>query len=305
MIVDCHSHMANFKCLPEIFFEGWARTIKTNLPDSELFDESRVNRLLLRLIDDPAGTKLFSEMEAAGIDKAVLLVIDFGFAFQNFDIDIEKIHLLHKELIDKDKTDRFIVFSGVDPRRGEKGVALFEKAVTEWGFKGLKLYPPCGYSPSDKRLFSFYEICQQRNLPVLTHVGPTTSAMSFKYTHPMEVDDAAYNFPGVNFILAHAGVVMYKEAALLAEYRPNIYLDLSGFQTEVNRGFFDGITSWHLARGLEKKLLFGTDWPIHRFFGSQYDCVKVYRDLVTKGVLTKQQYEDIMGNNISRILHLK
>src|ERR1051326_6062280 len=97
-----------------------------------------------------------------------------------------------------DRSDRFIAFSSVDPRRGKEGVELFEKVVSEWGFRGLKVYSPCGFSPSDKRMFPYYEICSQRRLPVLTHVGPSSASLSFKRSNPLGVDDAALNFPKVN-----------------------------------------------------------------------------------------------------------
>ena len=111
-------------------------------------------------------------------------------------------------------------------------------------------------------MFPFYEICSQRKLPVLTHVGPSSASLSFKHTSPISVDDAALNFPNVNFILGHAGVTLHRQAARLAQYRPNIYLDLSGFQAEAMRGQFKNILKWHISRGLSRRLLFGTDWPM-------------------------------------------
>src|SRR5690606_26723281 len=90
---------------------------------------------------------------------------------------------------------RFYVFAGVDPRWGLDGIRLFERGVGEYGFHGLKLYPPCGYSPSDPRLYSLYEICASRGLPVLTHVGGTSPALAFDTSDPILLDQAARSFP--------------------------------------------------------------------------------------------------------------
>jgi uncharacterized protein len=67
-----------------------------------------------------------------------------------------------------------IPFATVDPRHEgivEKTIALIERR----GFRGLKLYPPTGYHPYDRRLWPLYEYAQDRNLPVLTHCSRPAS----------------------------------------------------------------------------------------------------------------------------------
>jgi predicted TIM-barrel fold metal-dependent hydrolase len=301
VILDCHCHIASHRILPQEFFKGWSRTVKSNLPfrlDPE--QEQRIDELLFDLNEDPDCAGLLREMDAAGIDQAVLLVIDFGLAYKNVDLTIEEIHLAHKKLLGQ--SDRLLAFSNVDPRRGREGLDLFEKAVREWGFCGMKLYPPCGYSPDDWSLFPYYEICRELHLPVLTHIGPTTATLPFRHTQPQCVDDAAFHFPEVNFILGHAAVTHYQDAALLAQYRPNIFLDLSGFQTAINRNEFKNIIKWHMSRGLGRKLLFGTDWPIHRFWGSQRDWVEKFTALESEALLPPEEMNNILGNNLLGIL---
>jgi predicted TIM-barrel fold metal-dependent hydrolase len=304
MIIDCHCHIASSKVLPKQFFDGWSATIKRNLPYKLSTTQSeRLEDLLLELNEDPGCVKLLQEMDVAGISKSVLLVIDFGVVFKDLELNIEELHLEHKKLIDHN--DRFIAFSGIDPRRGREGLDLFEKAVKDWGFRGLKIYPPCGYSPSDERLFPFYEICSHRLLPVFVHTGPSSSTLSFKHTQPMDIDDAALNFPSVNFILGHAGVTWYREASMIALYRPNIYLDLSGFQAAAVRGDFQELLKWSTSRGLGRKLLFGTDWPIHRFLGTQSKWVNAIKSCESEGVVSKTDMENIFFNNIKDILVLE
>src|SRR5690349_3041802 len=301
MIIDCHCHLASSKVLPPPFFDGWSRTIQANLPHHlDASQASRVSQLLRDLNEDPQSVKLIAEMEAAGIDLAVLLVIDFGVVYKDLPLTIEELHLEHRKLLERSR--RFVAFSNVDPRRGKEGLELFEKAVTDWGFVGMKVYAPCGYSPSDKRMFPFYEICSQRKLPVLTHVGPSSASLSFKRSNPLGVDDAALNFPKVNFILGHAGVTLYRQAALMAQYRPNIYLDLSGFQGELQQGQFKKILKHHLARKVVSRLLFGTDWPIHRFWGGQAKWVNAIKSYESEGVISQDDLQNIMSNNAKRIL---
>jgi predicted TIM-barrel fold metal-dependent hydrolase len=301
VILDCHCHIASHRIMPPEFFSGWARTVKSNLPfHLDSAQEHRIDDLLFELNEDTDCVKLLAEMDSAGIDQAVLLVIDFGLAYKNVALTIEEIHLAHKEVLQR--SDRFLAFSNVDPRRGREGLDLFEKAVREWGFCGMKLYPPCGYSPDDRSLFPYYEICRELHLPVLTHTGPTAATLPFRHTRPEHVDDAAFNFPDVNFILGHAAIAHYADAALLAQYRPNIFLDLSGFQTDANRNEFKSIISWHIRRGLARKLMFGTDWPIHRFWGSQRDWVEKFTALEGESLLTGEEISNILGKNLFNIL---
>lgn len=68
--------------------------------------------------------------------------------------------------------DNIIPFFMVDPRRPEF-LEMLKYAVEDKGFKGVKLYPPLGYFPYDKRLDPVYEYCQEKNIPVITHCGPS------------------------------------------------------------------------------------------------------------------------------------
>ncbi len=64
-----------------------------------------------------------------------------------------------------------IPFMHIDPRR--PGVLkLLIKGVEEWGFKGIKIYPPLGYFPYDERLYPAYKYCEQKGLPVISHCSP-------------------------------------------------------------------------------------------------------------------------------------
>lgn len=302
MIIDCHGHLASEKVLPPPFFEGWAKNAARKLGDDGIAAD-RVQELLLATLDDEDCSQLLAEMEEAAIDRTVLLVIDFAFAFPDLGFDIEAVHNLHRRAADR--SGRLITFSGVDPRRGKSGVDLLETAIRDWHFRGFKIYPPCGFSPSDPALFPFYEVCRKYRVPVLTHIGPTSEALSFAHTTPMDVDGAAKNFPEVNFILAHAGLRWRTEAALLAEYRSNVYLDMSGFQDGLSNGRFRECLAAHLRDGLSHKLLFGIDWPIHRLFGSQKRWVEAFKGTCASIDMSAEDLERVMWRNFSSILEQK
>jgi len=302
MIIDCHAHVASSVSIPHVFFDGWSETVASNLPRtlSERELETLKRRYYL-LNSDENCDQLIAEMDAAGIDKCVLLIIDFSHHFKEQTNRLVDIYEFHRK-IDERYPRRFFIFSGVDPRNGTAGVELFEYSIKELGFGGMKLYPPCGYSPATEKLDPYFELCAQYNKPVLTHIGPTTSNMPFKYTEPRDVDDAAYRHPKVNFILGHAGAQLYEAASLLAEYRPNVFLDISGFQTELSRGNLETIMRFHKKKGIVRKLLFGTDWPIHRMAGSQSKWVEAIRKMEVDSVISTRELEDLFANNFLRLV---
>lgn len=304
-IWDCHAHAASSDYLPKPFFKGWVETIESTLPRRPgAKEKARLEGLFDQTLLDRECAELARQAEAAGITKTALLIIDFGLAFDLPGWDIEAIHREHKALLDA-HPGRFLAFAGVDPRRGRSGLELFHKAVHEWGFAGLKVYPPCGFSPSDEALFPYYDLCAQKGLPVLVHIGPTSSAMAFRFSQPMEIDEAARRFPKVNFILGHAGATLHEEAGLLAQYRPNLYLDMSSFQKLGGGTGLADLMRWHLARNLGRRLLFGTDWPIHRFFGSQKDWVDAFLGLGTAGVLNPEQLDNLLYRNAAGLFSLE
>lgn len=304
MTIDCHTHIASARVIPAPFVKGMSDNIYANaVVMQENIKAENINMLLGRLMSfDEDCDKLLAEMDKAGIEKSVLLIVDFGITFPDEAEDLETLYVLHKRILDR-YPGRFEVFAGIDPRRKTGGLELFEKSVRDWGFKGLKLYPPCGYSPSDERLYPYYEICAAYGIPVLLHTGPTSPSMSFAFSAPELINDAAHQFPTVNFILAHAAFMMHEQAAILAEYRPNIYLDVSGFTNALRMERFETILSEHKKRGIIHKILFGTDWPIHKLSGSQQTLVELFRN-AAGNILNAQEMKLVMGENFNRLLKM-
>jgi len=80
-----------------------------------------------------------------------------------------------KELADLTKKyPQVIPFVHIDPRR-KNFLDLLKESVEKWNFKGVKLYPPLGYFPYDKRLYQVYEYCVNQNLPIIAHCSPYNS----------------------------------------------------------------------------------------------------------------------------------
>lgn len=301
-VVDAHCHVASTHFIPEAFLEGFCRNVLAKM------EAHGVKKSLAALLDgyltqsqDHLGDALVTEMRSGGIAKAVLLLPDFTHVMRSA-LTIAEMFKEHFDILQR-HPGCFFVFAGVDPRWGADGVALFEKGVTDYGFTGLKLYPPCGYSPSDRALYPYYEICRQHRLPVLLHVGPTSPALDFSYSQPYLIDAAARDFPDVNFILAHGAVHFVDDCVALCAYRPNVYLDTSAFLASTHPSGWQAALAELFRKNINHKILFGTDWPVFRFSGGHKKVMESF--LSNEGPLAQVspvQRNWLMSGNILRLL---
>jgi uncharacterized protein len=301
-IIDGHVHVSSTRFLPRSLIEASVRNMTVALEANGLPGrENTILELYLSKLQDHNCDEFVREMNEAGIDQAALLVPDFTFAVKDAELNITEMIRQHAEIIER-HPGRFYYMCGVDPRWGQESVDIFERAVTEQGCSGFKLYPPCGYSPSDKRLYPYYEVCRAHRLPVLLHTGPTAPLLTFNYSDPMLIDDAAREFDDVSFILAHGGVNNIETSCLLGAYRPNIYIDFSGYAASVDSEGPENSLRHLFARNLNHKLIFGTDWPIFKLRGSYKELVaKVIGEEGASDELTEQQASLVLGGTIQRL----
>ena len=126
---------------------------------------------------------------------------------------------------------RLIAFAGIDPQR-ENAVDIFDWAINKLGMKGLKLYPPTGFYPFDKRVYPLYERCESMGLPILIHTGgPGIALLPSRFANPIYLQDVQADFPKLNIWIGHAGHKLYREEAIqVAAVAVNTYLELSFWQ---------------------------------------------------------------------------
>lgn len=303
VIVDAHINVASTYTIPPEFIDVQAANAFARLEAmGQSVRKERVFDRVHALYQDDHGDRLVSEMDGAGVRSAVLLAPDFT--------HVTKCRLSPPELaahhaeIRRRHPGRFEVLMGVDPRNGDDGVALFEKCVDEYGFRGVKLYPLCGYTASDRRLYPYYEICAARGLTVLCHTGPGWQPLDFSFGQPLLLDGAAKDFPAVNFILAHGGVTHVEEATYMCAFRPNVFLDVSGFVAVLHPDGWNRHLNEVFRRGINHKIIFGTSWPAFKMSTSMKAIVTEVSEgpVVFDGIKGKDR-RLILGGNISRLMN--
>lgn len=210
--------------------------------------------------------------------------------------------------------DRLIGFSSIHPDRYQPHRKL-ERAVKEFGMKGVKLYPHSGFYPNDKRLNLVFQKCVEFDIPVMVHTGiKAVSWQSLKYNRPMYVDDIATNFPDLKIVMCHGGYPWVEEFIVVAYSNPNIWVDIT-FLDYIEKTYRkDGLVEDTIKRLVDligpERLVWGSEGPYMNLplFGShgpEY-YTKLQDFLVRRfDFLLEKDKENILGENAKRLLKIK
>ncbi len=161
--------------------------------------------------------------------------------------------------------DVFVGFGSVDPHRGAAAIASVHEAA-RLGFRGLKFHPAAQrFSPDEHEYFTIWETAQELGLVCLFHTGitalgsgmPGGGGVRQRYAQPLLLDEVAAEFPDLAIIMAHPSWPWQDEAIAIAQHKPNVYLELSGWSPKY---FSESLLS-AVTGPLQDRTLFGSDFP--------------------------------------------
>ena len=308
MIFDIHAHLMGPEVPGQAFWDGFARLAAVQTGRTE-------DRIRQRLHDiyDLTGEQLIHDMDEAGVDKVMIMPIDWGLVrgFQgSSSMDIWDQHTLHAEVVAKNP-DRMVAFACLDPRR-PNAVELLQRAVSELGMVGLKIHPAAGFFPNDPVVYPMYRKALDLGLPVMVHTGPEPKPLYSRHCQPIYLDDVAAEFPELTIIMAHAGLsAWWQEAAGIASVCPNVYLDISGWQPVARLRpleFYSTLRSIISTVGASR-VLWGSDYPALRLLMSESLWAKAItappQVAVNHGIsFSQEEVAAIMGENAAKLLGL-
>jgi predicted TIM-barrel fold metal-dependent hydrolase len=165
-----------------------------------------------------------------------------------------------------ENADILIPFASIDPAKGRAGAREARRLVRDFGVRGFKFHPTMqGFFPNDRMAYPVYEAIAEEGAITLFHTGQTGvgsgmkggMGMRLKYSNPMCLDDVAVDFPEMPIILAHPSFPWQEEALAVAQHKPNVWIDLSGWSPK----YFPPILVRYANTLLKDKMLFGSDWP--------------------------------------------
>ncbi len=237
MIIDTHSQL-------------WTKEAIESFPEKM----AAGYRAMFKDLQFPEIEDTLQDMDAAGVDRAVIVAIDAETVF-HYRVSND----LVAEMVNK-YPDRFIGFASVDPNKGKKAAKELRRSVEELKLKGLKLLPHLiEMYPSDKAIYPLYEIAVEYNLPVLFHSGTQFhSGTRIKYCQPLYIDDVAVDFPELKIVIAHFGFPWFHEAMAIVLRNQSVFFNIAGWAPKyIPQDVLQAI------RGqLRHKVLFGSDYPL-------------------------------------------
>ena len=311
MIVDGHVHVFFEGSEPDEFYMGCAR-MGVTLFSKESGQPGDPNELLassMPVMSDPGADKLIGYMDEAGMDRAVLLPLDFGLGCdepavgERKTITIEEKNRLYAGFTEK-HAGRLFSYFGVDPRR-RGALELFRRGIEEWGMIGLKLHPTAGFYPHDPVCYPFYEAAREMGVPVLIHSGTEPAPLKPMYSQPCFMDTVAADFPELTIIIAHCGHGWWAEAIDMAVSKPNLYVDFSGWEAEFAgnadylyhplRVAIDMLGPW--------RVMFGTDGAMNNFVVWPKDWVAAFREPKSPSgiAFTSEEMDIVLGGAAARL----
>ncbi|MEX0426104.1 amidohydrolase family protein [Nocardioides sp. DS6] len=191
------------------------------------------------------------------------------FTVDSISLDGEEPEPANEEIAElaAEHNDVLIPFASIDPHRGAAGVRLARRLIEEYGVRGFKFHPNSqGFFPNDRLAYPLYEVIAEHGLVALFHSGQTGvgaggtggGGIRLKYSNPLHVDDVAVDFPDLDIILAHPSFPWQDEALSVANHKPRVHIDLSGWSPK----YFPPQLVQYANSLLKKKVLFGSDFPV-------------------------------------------
>lgn len=311
MIVDAHVHILDTGQWPD---EWWDYVAADWTSQAEGRRPEQVRAKIEPGLIDPDGSRMIEAMDAAGVDWAVNLPIDWGPDFHNHR-SVEEI-VGHAVQFAARYPDRLIPFGGIDPRREGAADAL-ERWLRDGAIRGLKLYPSCGFRPSDPRAVELYELCAAYGVPILFHTGDPLPLLDPEYSHPRHLREVVRAFPDLSVWLGHAGAPNAWESAVDVVAASNAAcLELSVWLWDDSTADDELALARRIADARDRvgieRILFGSDHVSGRRVrprGFLNRIVEMFERLPDTGEragirISPEELDLIMGGNAARILEL-
>jgi predicted TIM-barrel fold metal-dependent hydrolase len=154
---------------------------------------------------------------------------------------------------------RFVGVATVDLEKPVAAVRELERAVTELGFKALRIVPWLwNRPPNDKFYFPLYVKCIELDIPFCTQVGHTGPLMPSETGRPVPyLDEVALAFPELRVVGGHIGHPWTDEMIGVAWKHDNVFIDTSAY---LPRYYPPQLVHYIKTYGSDK-VLFGTNFP--------------------------------------------
>jgi predicted TIM-barrel fold metal-dependent hydrolase len=130
--------------------------------------------------------------------------------------------------------DRFFGAFMIDPLQPD-ALERVRSAAADPHLHCMCLFPAMHtYSIADRRLVPILEIASDHRLAVFVHCGAISvgvrnklglpSQFDMRFSNPLDIHPVALHFPQIRFIVPHFGAGLFREALMLADLCPNVWI---------------------------------------------------------------------------------
>lgn len=208
--------------------------------------------------------------------------------------------------------ERFFGYFMIDPLQAD-AVDRVNAAARNPHLHCMCLFPAMHtFSIADARLIPLLETASDHGLAIFVHCGAISvgvrkllglpSQFDMRYSNPLDLHPVALHFPRVRFIVPHFGAGLFREALMLADLCPNVWLDTSSSNRWMQYEGLDLRTIFGRALDLlgPQRLLFGTD---SSFFprGWQAGIFEQQATALYELGLDKEAAEQVFYTNLERL----
>jgi uncharacterized protein len=302
MIIDAHTHLLDRSWLPAPWWQ-WLHKFYTD-GQRAFSPASKRGETAIESLWDPDGSKLIAAMDEAGVDKSIVLPLDFGIRFGEPEISITEQHRRIHGVVAAHPS-RLIGFVGVDPRRPE-AIDIIRSSIKDLGFMGVKLHPGAGFSVRSTAMQPIWEQILELDVPVMVHTGHAFGPLMSRHCQPIDLDDPLAKYPDLRIVAAHLAGGWFDELCWMGYTKPNLYADISLWQNRCRQNRADFISAIRTALDMfgPGRLLFGTDWPFTAGLMQPKEYVRIIRELGADGKtrFMSAEIKGLLGGNVQKLL---
>ena len=318
-VIDGHCHVWGRGFVPPAFFAraaaGWAAREAGRTPAMIL------PRLLEGIVDE-TGDDFVANMDRAGVDVSLVMMLDVGGPIFGEEpaVPVEAQFAFYAALQAR-HPGRILAHAMVDHRR-PGCLDLVRRAAREFGLVGLGEVTPDPLPVDHPDMRPLMRLCAELGLPVQVHTRAgvwtdmdTAERSEANPAHPAHVASLARALPELRVILCHAGFPHWWQRAgeAIADC-PNAVLDVSNWNEMLDEPdeVVARLATWRGLVGADR-ILFASDQPSGpRFTGARSrlpEWVALFRDLPAVAAragyrFTREEADGILGGNAARVYGL-
>lgn len=208
--IDIHTHIFNYKDIPDYYlgfrlpisrrFLGFVGFFLHNLIFWTKKDYLSRAAYLIKVLKKKNSSDIFDSMKKtyySEYDNSILFGVLTMDMLKGID-GTQDTRTLRDQLflISKlaKKNNNIISFAAIDPTRNAEALRIFEEVFSindndsDLNYVGLKVYPSLGYLPTHPILMKMFEVCEAKQIPVLSHCSSALTRNS---------NDSIKNIPGI------------------------------------------------------------------------------------------------------------